>query len=76
MLQNRLIIEVGDNGIGRATAKKNQQSSTHMGNKLAQQYFELFSKITNRKVTSEVIDLLDDSGNISGTKVLITIQLN
>ncbi|MFZ4707459.1 MAG: sensor histidine kinase [Bacteroidales bacterium] len=75
-LQNRLLIEVVDNGIGRTIAKKNQQSSTYMGIKLMQQYFELFTKITNRKVTSEIIDLKYESGDPAGTKVCISIQIN
>jgi len=74
--QNNLVIEIRDNGIGRDAAKENQHSSTHKGIKLTQQYFELFKKITNRKVTSDINDLMDDSGNPVGTKVRITIQIN
>jgi sensor histidine kinase YesM len=74
--QDRLVIEVSDNGIGREASKKLQTSSTRKGNQLTQQYFDLYTKITNRKVTSEIVDLTDDSGNAAGTKVVISIQLN
>lgn len=74
--QNQLVIEIKDNGIGRAAAKNSQLLSTHMGVELTRQYFELFSKITKRQVQSEITDLTDDSGNTAGTKVRISVQLN
>lgn len=76
MQPNRLVIEVSDNGIGREAANTIATASTRKGIHLTQQYFELYTKITNRKVTSEIIDMKDDSGHVSGTKVVISIQLN
>jgi len=74
--QSRLVIEVSDNGIGREASKKLLNLSTQKGVQLTQQYFELYTKISNRKVTSEIVDLTDDCGNAAGTKVAISIQLN
>lgn len=73
MNQNRLVIEISDNGIGREAANNIASSSTRKGINLTQQYFELYTKITNRKVTSEIMDLKDDSGKASGTRVVISI---
>jgi hypothetical protein len=74
--QNFLEIEVNDNGIGRVAAEKLQNPSTHIGILLTRQYFELFTKLTNRKAQLEVFDLIDQYKNPSGTKVYITIQIN
>jgi hypothetical protein len=76
LLNNRLIIDVRDNGIGREASKKIQSSSTRKGIQLTQQYFDLHTKITNRKVSSEIIDLRDETGNAAGTLVRITVQIN
>lgn len=76
MRHSRLVIEVSDNGIGREAANTLPASSTRKGINLTQQYFELYNKLTNRKVISEIIDLKDDSGHAAGTKVIISIQLN
>jgi hypothetical protein len=76
LIHTQLEIEIADNGIGRAAAKKNQLPSTHKGIELTQQYFDLFTKITKRKVTSEIIDLMDDTGTAAGTRVRIHVQLN
>jgi hypothetical protein len=73
---SQLLIEVSDNGLGREASAKLKTSSTRKGMQLTQQYFDLFTKITNRKVTSEVIDLKDDAGNSDGTKVCIAIEVN
>jgi hypothetical protein len=73
---NLLVIKIGDNGIGRSTANTLYQTSTHMGTRLTQQYFELFSRLTNRRATLEIQDLFNESENASGTNVIVKIQLN
>jgi hypothetical protein len=72
---NQLVIEISDNGIGRAASTNFQDSSTHMGNQITLQYYELFSKLTKRDVISVIEDLYDESGKASGTSVIIKIQL-
>lgn len=73
--ENQLVIIVTDNGIGRQASNNLQSLSTHMGNLITQQYFDLFLKLTKRKVTSGVEDLFNESGQATGTTVTLKIQL-
>jgi anti-sigma regulatory factor (Ser/Thr protein kinase) len=73
---NHLVIEVQDNGVGRNVSSNLYSLSTHMGNRLTRQYFDLFTKLTKRKISGNVEDLFFESGQAAGTCVKLEIQLN
>ncbi|GAP41887.1 histidine kinase [Lentimicrobium saccharophilum] len=73
---NHLVIEVQDNGVGRNASSNLYSLSTHMGNRLTRQYFDLFTKLTKRKIDGNVEDLFLESGQAAGTCVKLEIQLN
>lgn len=72
-----LYLKLTDNGIGRKNAAVNKTShqSTGKGLAMMNQFFREVNKINDRKISVNIIDLSDDSGNPSGTEVLITIPL-
>lgn len=66
-------IEIEDNGIGRDLAKKTKRNSK--GTQLVREKIEVLnrlSKTSNYKI--EIIDLVDDSSNRSGTKIIIHLD--
>lgn len=70
-----LILEIADNGIGRAASGAADKTSTGKGMEIMEQFFELYHKITGIRVQSTVTDLTDKAGQPSGTMVLVTIPL-
>jgi LytS/YehU family sensor histidine kinase len=72
--ENRLIIEVTDDGIGRAKASA-EQNSTGKGMQIMEQFFDLYYKVTGLRVTSAISDLYDPETGVGGTRVVTTIEL-
>jgi hypothetical protein len=70
---HKLILEITDNGIGRAAAERAGTTSTGRGTEIMAQFFELYHRVTGVKVQSEINDLLDEAGNAAGTRVKFTI---
>ena len=73
---NFLIIEVADNGIGRAKATELGSRSTGKGQKIMEQYYALFNSTSKLKITHQIIDLMDKDGNAAGTKVIVKVPIN
>ena len=71
--QNKLVIEVEDNGMGRKHFSLNEQKSTGKGQIVMDQLIELYNKHSNGKVSSSIIDLYDAEQKPIGTKVKIFI---
>jgi hypothetical protein len=71
---NVLTIEVRDNGVGRAHAVNDHNSSTGKGMKLMSDLFDLCNRHFDENYGYTVSDLSDDKGNPSGTLVTITIR--
>lgn len=71
-----LYIEIVDDGIGREKAKKLSTDSTGFGLKIMENYFNLFNEYNVGKIRYNIIDLIDEDNNPTGTKVSITIPLN
>ncbi|OYT13902.1 MAG: hypothetical protein B6I19_02715 [Bacteroidetes bacterium 4572_114] len=65
-------IIIDDNGIGRKETAKNK--STSKGLSIVNQIIELYGKLKNRKVSFEIIDKKDESGEPAGTKVKVIIH--
>jgi len=70
-----LIIEIDDNGIGRAKSKEMHAIGTGSGLRIMEQIFSMYSELKNKKVRHSIMDKYDDSHNASGTRVRIEIQL-
>ena len=71
----KLILEITDNGVGRAASAGEGKVSTGKGMEIMEQFFELYHKITGVRVQSMVTDLRDETGNAAGTKVVVIIPL-
>ena len=71
-----LILEITDNGIGRANAAKLSQNSTGKGMKAMEEFLKLYQKVTGLKAETAIEDLTDKEGNPAGTKVTVKIQIN
>lgn len=71
-----LVIEVTDNGVGRAATAEIGTVGTGKGMEMMNQFFELYHRITGVKVQSAVTDLADETGKPAGTKVIIKVLAN
>lgn len=72
---NKLIITIKDNGRGRKEAAQAGSSSTGKGLEMMNNLYDLYYKITNRKIIAEITDLYDGEGKSSGTSVKVTIPI-
>jgi hypothetical protein len=73
-IENELLIEIVDNGIGRERAGNQVKTTTGKGLKIMNELYTIYNKYYNEKVSSEFIDLLDINGQPAGTKVIIRIS--
>jgi len=78
---NHIIATVEDNGIGRKASKTLQKKSSKphkisRGMELTQKRIEVLEKQTDKSGSYVIEDLTDDSGNPSGTKVIVKIPKN
>ncbi len=74
--ENRLQLEITDNGIGRSEARDRNTGGTGRGNQIMEEYFELYNKYYPNTVHQHIEDLADANGKASGTRVLLTITYN
>jgi len=77
---NILIIEIDDNGIGRAKAEINNRSRSNKPQSFSTKAIEnriyILNKNREQKITQMVIDKTDAMGNSLGTLVELTIPIN
>ncbi len=66
------IIEIDDNGVGRAKAKQTSVKSTGKGMQLTKEYIELINSLNKEKIEMEVIDKFIEN-EPQGLKVILTI---
>ncbi|MFC2106843.1 sensor histidine kinase [Bacteroidota bacterium] len=76
---NLMIIIIEDNGIGREKSKKikhniDKKSRTH-STSIMHERIKLLNQIIKKKVTIQIIDLIDVSGQAAGTKVIINYPI-
>lgn len=80
MIGKRMICTITDNGIGQAKAANMKESSTEkqnsLGLKLTTDRLAIFNGKKGRSGSFVIEDVLDASGNVSGTKVVIEIKNN
>ncbi|MCX7727961.1 MAG: histidine kinase [Bacteroidia bacterium] len=76
--ENMLIIEITDNGIGRVAAEKINQQFYHQSfaSKALEQRLEIINFIQQNIVHVQIIDMYDDEQHPTGTKVILSINLN
>ncbi len=75
-----LMCVIEDNGVGREIASKRQkeyQAGTHrsMGTMITQQRLNLFNQSSDVKLSTNTIDLTDNNGNPTGTRVEVRIPV-
>ncbi|MCD4747229.1 MAG: histidine kinase, partial [Bacteroidales bacterium] len=70
---NKMLIIIKDNGIGREKAAEHSKDSTKRGMQIIKQIFALYNKLFDYNIDQQIIDLKDENGNAAGTKIEITI---
>ena len=70
----KLKIEIDDNGIGREAAKNNDTDSTGKGMKLIDEMISIYQKLGHGKVHYVIIDKREENGNTAGTKAVVEIE--
>jgi LytS/YehU family sensor histidine kinase len=70
---NGVFIAITNNGIGRKEASKFKDSSGH-GLKTMDEFYRLFEKYHGYKIKSRVVDLKNQNGSSTGTKVELIIE--
>ena len=71
---------IEDNGVGRAHAmalstKRSGNKRQSMGMKITEDRIEIINKLYDANTRVQIIDLYDDAGNASGTRVVLTIPM-
>jgi len=64
---------IEDNGIGRKKAGELSESSTGKGMKILDEILELYYQDSAKRVRYHIEDLKDESGNASGTRIIVTL---
>ncbi|MFW5706984.1 MAG: histidine kinase [Bacteroidota bacterium] len=71
--QNKVLIEVEDNGIGRRKAAENNGGSTGKGLMIAQKLFAILNHYNSEKIQFHIEDLTNGSNVPAGTRVRVAI---
>jgi LytS/YehU family sensor histidine kinase len=72
---SELKVMIEDNGIGREQAARLNPDTTRRGFRIAERTIELYSKLYHTRISQVIEDLVDEKGNPSGTRVVLTIHL-
>ncbi|MCC5915918.1 MAG: histidine kinase [Cryomorphaceae bacterium] len=74
---DRLMVEVEDNGVGRAYNREQVKRKTHrsMALEINRKRIELLSKSFNRELFLKIIDLYDETNRPTGTKIIISLPI-
>jgi sensor histidine kinase YesM len=72
-----LVLEIEDDGIGREKAQENLKARDpghkSMATNITQERINVLNRKRNRKIQFNIIDLKDEAGDATGTKVVIEI---
>jgi LytS/YehU family sensor histidine kinase len=68
-----LKIEIADNGIGRAKSKQLKTTDTGKGMLIVKNIIEAYNKIHQGRISYEVNDRFDETGEVAGTIVTIKV---
>lgn len=72
---NRLIILIDDNGVGREKAREMMSIGTGNGLIMVQKTLNIFEKLEKIRITFVIEDLFEKSGQPAGTRVRVEIPL-
>jgi hypothetical protein len=72
---NKINIEIHDNGIGREEAKKRSKLSTGKGLEILNTILDLYFNLKNIRITYSITDLTDIDDNPCGTLVVVHIPV-
>ena len=74
---DRLIVVVEDNGVGRTAAQQHILSGDHLskGMSLTEGRLEILSRLYERPFSVTIVDLKDDHDGPSGTRIIIDVPL-
>jgi len=79
LYEQALIYEVEDNGIGREKAqeilKKQNKDHKSLATTITQERIKVLNKKLKHKIKLEIIDLKNDQGEATGTRVIFEIPL-
>ncbi len=77
LISDFLMVCLTDNGIGRAEAHRRKQNSQKqgvgLGNSILRQRINNYNAINQQKISVNVVDLFNDDGSASGTKVVVLL---
>ncbi len=80
MIDEIIIIEIEDNGIGREKAKellpKPQTGYKSLSTSITQERIQVLNRSLKKKIKLNILDLKDSSGEPSGTKIILQIPFN
>lgn len=69
--ENRTVLSVEDNGIGRKEAQNIKTEGTKEGLKIVQQQLDIFNKKYSQKAYIHIVDLYNEEGSPKGTRVML-----
>lgn len=73
--ENRLVILIEDNGVGREKARELRTFGTGNGLIMVQKTLDIFEKLEKVRITFVIEDLFEKSGQAAGTRVRLEIPL-
>jgi Histidine kinase len=73
--QDYLKLVVEDNGIGRAKST-GQSTSTGIGLKITNEFYEILNQINKRPIRHSITDLYNETGQAAGTRVEIWVPID
>jgi len=73
--ENALFCVIEDNGVGRKEDTASAEKNRSLAINFIQQRLQLMSKIYKENYDLSIIDKLDDRGNNTGTKIILTIPI-
>jgi tetratricopeptide (TPR) repeat protein len=80
LLDRWLSVRVEDNGVGRKKARElegdQRKDHSSVSTYLIRERLKILNKKSRRKMTLEIIDLFDDTGMPTGTRIIITIPVD
>jgi two-component sensor histidine kinase len=70
-----LLLSIEDNGIGRANAE-GHSTSTGKGLKLTREFYDILNQIKKQPIKYNIIDLYNDTGDPTGTRVEVWVPVD
>jgi len=72
--ENKLVITITDNGIGREEAKQKSENTTGQGFKILDKIIDHYKALNHQTISYRLLDLHNDRNQPAGTRVIIKIE--